>query len=48
MYGRSSEVQRLPIVLPSMGVKADVFLQCLATNGWERRPGGNLGFGVGV
>ena len=39
-----------PIVLPSTGVKADVYLQCLTTlvmggNGLSR-PGGNLGFRV--
>ena len=42
--------QAPPIVLPSTGVKADVFLQCLTTlimggNGLSR-PGENLGFRV--
>ena len=39
-----------PIVLPSTGVKADVYLQCLTTvvmggNGLSR-PGGNLGLRI--
>ena len=39
-----------PIVLPSTGVKADVYLQCLTTlvmggNGLSR-PGGNIGISV--
>ena len=39
-----------PIVLPSTGVKADVYLQCMTTlvmggNGLSR-PGGNLGLRV--
>ena len=52
MYGKSPEglYTSPPIVLPSTGVKADVYLQCLTTlvmggNGLSR-PGGNLGFRV--
>ena len=49
MCGRSPE-GLYPIVLPSPGVMADVYLQCLTTlvmggNGLSR-PGGNLGFRV--
>ena len=42
--------QASPIVLPSTGVKADVYLQCLTTllmgGIGLSRPGGNLGFRV--
>ena len=45
--GGALYVHSPPIVLPSTGVKADVYLQCLTTlvmggNGLSR-PGGNLG-----
>ena len=53
MYGKSSEGlytsilhRLLPLSLPSTGVKADVYLQCLVGGNGLSRPGGNLGFRV--